>query len=79
MFYILDGILKMDFAPGLVSLQEYLKLKNPSEPDPLVIPRAGIPHWLGGYEALDVIFVYSIPKTADTPPVSIPIIHYSCS
>jgi suppressor of fused-like protein len=57
----------MDFAPGLVALQEYLASKNPSEPDPLVIRRAGIPHWLGGYEALDGIFVYSIPKSSQSP------------
>ena len=60
----------MDFAPGLVALQEYLASKNPSEPDPLVIRRAGIPHWLGGYEALDGIFVYSIPKSSESPAVS---------
>jgi len=57
----------MDFAPGLSKLQDYVIEKNPNEPDPFIIRRVGIPHWLGGYEALDGIFVHSIGKSGNTP------------
>ena len=60
----------MDFAPGLSKLQDYVIEKNPNEPDPFIIRRVGIPHWLGGYEALDGIFVHSIGKSGNTPAVS---------
>ena len=61
---------RMDFAPGLSKLQDYVIEKNPNEPDPFIIRRVGIPHWLGGYEALDGIFVHSIGKSGNTPAVS---------
>ena len=59
----------MDFAPGLSKLQDYVIEKNPNEPDPFIIRRVGIPHWLGGYEALDGIFVHTIGKSGNTPAV----------
>ena len=49
---------EMSFAPGYNALREHLFRHYPNEIDPYLIPRCGLPHWLGGNEALDCIFVY---------------------
>ena len=44
--------------------------------DPFIARGYGSPQWMGGFEALDGIFVYSIPANSETeePPVSL----FSC-
>lgn len=57
---------KMSFAPGLSSLQCYLSEKNPTEHDPFIARGYGQPQWMGGFEALDGVFVYINPENDET-------------
>jgi suppressor of fused-like protein len=47
-------------SPGLRELEAHLTKSFAGHRDPQIIPRWGIPHWMGGNEAIDFIYVYSI-------------------
>lgn len=47
-------------SPGLRELEAHLTKSFAGHPDPQIIPRWGIPQWMGGNEAIDFIYVYSI-------------------
>lgn len=47
------------FAPGLRALQMHLVDKGSNERDPFIARGLGQPQWMGGYEALDGVFVFT--------------------
>ena len=61
------------FAPGLRALQSHLVEMNPAnERDPFIARGMGQPQWMGGFEALDGVFVFTSGESDsdDEPSVS---------
>ena len=51
---------RKNMSPGLRELEAHLTKSFAGHRDPQIIPRWGIPQWMGGNEAIDFIYVYSI-------------------